>query len=700
MTDVITRFKLETTQYDSKLRDAAKGLKEISHMAELGGKGFKEFTQKQVEAARAFGQVESGANNLKDKVKDLVGSFNDAAKAYNALTKEQQQTDFGKALAESLTTLKGRITEAKQELYGLADAAGGGGIFGGGKLDGMLQVFGGNLMTKGFELATGAAMTFVNTIKDAAAQGIEMAKSGEGIRNAFERLNEPGLLDNLREATHGTVTNLELMKAAVKFNDFKLPVEELGTMLAFAQQKAKDTGQSVDYMVDSIVTGLGRKSLMILDNLGLSATEIKEKMKKTGDMTKAVGEIIREQMASAGDYVETAADRATKADVDLKNAMEELGRTLLPLQEQGVGMWNALEIGAIKLLNEGITPLVPALINLKETIGGIAESISNTSIFDGYVSALGAVADKATEMIPGLGKVYMLLKAIRGNGSNDMGAGVGAAISGAISANAGVLPDVVITPTEKTTTDKGGGSTTSINDKVLTGWLNASNKSALGADSLKPEILGPSDVWKAYTEDIRSGLQGVDTEMTNLTQWTKNFDAFSEALKKEEKRAKQVATAQNLAAESVANLGAAFAALDDPGAKAAGTVLQAIASIALGFASASKLAGELGPFGWLAWLGAGTAALATTISTVHSLTGYAEGGMVQGNTYSGDQIPAMLNAGEVVLNHAQQGAIASQLQEAGGGGGYVPSSISGEQIYIAVNRYTRRTGKGEIVTWK
>ena len=91
MADVITRFKLETTQYDSKLRDAAKGLKEISHMAELGGKGFKEFTQNQVEAARAFGQTASGANYLKDKVKDLVGSFNDAAKAYNALTKEQQQ---------------------------------------------------------------------------------------------------------------------------------------------------------------------------------------------------------------------------------------------------------------------------------------------------------------------------------------------------------------------------------------------------------------------------------------------------------------------------------------------------------------------------------------------------------------------------------------------------------------------------------
>ena len=116
------------------------------------------------------------------------------------------------------------------------------------------------------------------------------------------------------------------MKAAVKFNDFKLPVEELGTMLAFAQQKAKDTGQSVDYMVDSIVTGLGRKSLMILDNLGLSSAEIKEKMAETGDMTKAVGEIIREQMQNAGDYVETAADKAAQANVDLQNKMEELAQ--------------------------------------------------------------------------------------------------------------------------------------------------------------------------------------------------------------------------------------------------------------------------------------------------------------------------------------------------------------------------------------
>ena len=75
------------------------------------------------------------------------------------------------------------------------------------------------------------------------------------------------------------------------------------------------------YLVDSIVTGLGRKSLPILDNLGLSATEIRERMKETGDMTKAVADIIKERMEAAGGYVETAADRAAKATADMENAM-------------------------------------------------------------------------------------------------------------------------------------------------------------------------------------------------------------------------------------------------------------------------------------------------------------------------------------------------------------------------------------------
>ena len=323
--DVITRFKLETTQYDSKLRDAAKGLAEYSRTATNAGKEFDKFTKSNVDAARALGATATSTQNAKDQVKELVGAFNDAAKAYNNLTREQQQSDFGKALSGSLQQLQQRIRETKQEMQSLGDSTKGtGGLFGGDKLSGMLQVFGGNVMTK---LAS-AGMSLASEIGDSVQEGARLAKEAEGIKLAFDRLDDPTLLDALKEATNGTVSELELMKAAVKFNDFKLPLEELGSMLAFAQKKAKDTGQSVDYMVDSIVTGLGRKSLMILDNLGLSAAEIKEKMKETGDMTKAVGAIIREQMAKAGDYVDTAADKAARANAELENRLRVLGETM------------------------------------------------------------------------------------------------------------------------------------------------------------------------------------------------------------------------------------------------------------------------------------------------------------------------------------------------------------------------------------
>ena len=357
MADVITRFKLETTQYDSALRNASKELAEFTNKASIAGKEFAKFADKNIDAAKSFGNIATSATNSKDKVKELVGAFNDVAKAYNNLTKEQQQSDFGKTLADSMQQLKVRISEAKKELYDLGNATknvNAGGLFSGDKLSGMLQVFGGNMLTKAAGLAAGFAAEIGQCVKE----GIELAKQGEGIRIAFERLGRGDILDGLRKATHGTVTDIELMKAAVKFNDFKLPIEELGTMLAFAQQKAKDTGQSVDYMVDSIVTGLGRKSLMILDNLGLSAAEVKEKMKETGDMTKAVGAIIRDQMAKAGDYVETAADKATQANVELKNAMEELGRTFQPLAESSNSLWKDMEIGALRVLNNAIKPLI------------------------------------------------------------------------------------------------------------------------------------------------------------------------------------------------------------------------------------------------------------------------------------------------------------------------------------------------------
>jgi hypothetical protein len=93
--------------------------------------------------------------------------------------------------------------------------------------------------------------------------------------------------------------------------------------------------------------------------------------------------------------------------------------------------------------------------------------------------------------------------------------------------------------------------------------------------------------------------------------------------------------------------------------------------------------------------------MTATISQIKSVTaGYADGGIVKGNTYSGDQIygGAFVNAGELVLNKAQQSTLASALQ---GGGSQDSSShpyVSGEQIYLGLNNFLRRSGRGELIT--
>lgn len=194
----------------------------------------------------------------------------------------------------------------------------------------------------------GGISGLLNNVKSLTDEGIAMAQAAEGVSEAFERINQPNLLDKLREATHNTVNDLELMKQAVKFKDFNLPVEQLGTYLSFAQQKAKDTGESIDYLVNSIVTGLGRQSPLILDNLGLSAKQISDEAKRSGDFFGAVAKIIEQRMSTAGKYVETSMDRAAQATVRLENAQMEVGKLLIPLKERSGELYTSIRIGSLE----------------------------------------------------------------------------------------------------------------------------------------------------------------------------------------------------------------------------------------------------------------------------------------------------------------------------------------------------------------
>ena len=512
--------------------------------------------------------------------------------------------------------------------------------------------------------------TVASGFSEAVSRGMEMSREAEGVKAAFDRLNQPGLLDNLREATHGTVNDLELMKQAVKFDNFNLSLEQMGTFLAFAQQQAKDTGQDVNYLVDSIVTGLGRKSLPILDNLGLSAEEIRNRMKETGDMTTAVADIIQERMEAAGGYVETAADRAAQGQARLDNAMKELGDTMNSLTGTGASLWTELKIGAIDLANTAIKPLIQMFNSLASFLNGPSkEDIVTRGMTD------------VTDTVDDNGRL------IRKN---------------AIAS----IPEITVSGTAPKKTSGGGSRRKSFDISSIAFDANKAMLSAVKSEDTMPSVfnslVGTPEQWSNIKDIIAGNIDDIGDSMSNLTEWTDNFDPYTKKMNELAKAAQQQQMAFGMAGQAAENLGAALSSMDDPAARAAGTVISAIANIALGFGQAVASAGSMGPWAWLAYVAAGTAALATTISTVHSLTGYAQGGIVKGNSYSGDNIyggpDAMVNAGELVLTKAQQGNLASQLQEGGMRNMNLSGRIRGTDIILSVDRTLSLEGK-QLLTW-
>lgn len=99
-------------------------------------------------------------------------------------------------------------------------------------------------------------------------------------------------------------------------------------------------------------------------------------------------------------------------------------------------------------------------------------------------------------------------------------------------------------------------------------------------------------------------------------------------------------------------------------------------------ASGAKL-----PFPYnLAAIAAGVAAVVVALA---SMSKFAKGGIVGGNSFSGDKQMARVNSGEMILNKAQQGNLYAMLNGKGGLGGNVEFKIRGSDLVGTLNNYGR-----------
>lgn len=399
-------------QQSKKLRSENKA--RLSQMINLEAAGRKE-TEAYRNLKKQYTETSKEIRTLTDRIGEQTSKIDildmsmvQLKKQQKSLQKELDNTvqslnpeAYG-VLEQRLKDVSGRISELKQNAKSFGELA---------SDDTVNGVLLGNMLTKGAELFGEKVREFTDSIAELVNGGLEMAEQADGVTKAFNDLNQEGLLDNLRKATKGTVNDVQLMTAAVKANDFRIPLEDLGKYLEFAQLKAQQTGQSVDYMTDSIVTGLGRKSPLILDNLGISAAEISEKTKETGDFMKAVAEIVDTQLAAAGETYISAADRAAQKTVELQNAQKALGDEILPLKEQWDDAYADMQLNTISLISwcvkhQGVVKTLGILLTAFTVVAIATSNAIKTNI---VVTKGAAAAQQAWNVICATGTGLMKL---------------------------------------------------------------------------------------------------------------------------------------------------------------------------------------------------------------------------------------------------------------------------------------------------
>ena len=201
-------------------------------------------------------------------------------------------------------------------------------------------------------------------------------------------------------------------------------------------------------------------------------------------------------------------------------------------------------------------------------------------------------------------------------------------------------------------------------------------------------------------EKVREETQRTEEEFKNLTdsirsQYGGQIADFATRFAELAKFIQDGGSTTEAAAAGLVMLGDSLQTIAGNGAIAkAGAIMAAIGQCVLGFATASAQAAALGPFGWLAFVGAGLGTLATMISTIQ---GFSNGGIIGGATTSGDMQLARVNAGEMILNNSQQARLFDLLDGGaamiGNTQGKVDFRISGQALVGTLKNYNTKMSK-------
>lgn len=212
------------------------------------------------------------------------------------------------------------------------------------------------------------------------------------------------------------------------------------------------------------------------------------------------------------------------------------------------------------------------------------------------------------------------------------------------------------------------------------------------------------DGFEAFFEVLNTGFGIIDSivsfidNLNKLTQVTELLTGAKEAhaaVLAKETGAIMTNTAVTEVASGVSATNAAAKSIE-----AQQSFTAAGANAAEAASSAAAQNSSLGPWGWIAGIAAAVAIAATLFALIGQAKGFATGGIVGGNSNSGDKIIARVNSGEMILNKRQQSNLFNLLDNGINTTNNVPTDniittfrIKGDDLYVVLKNHKKITGK-------
>ena len=701
MADSILRLRVQSEEYDQKIKRAAEGIQQYAQKCREAGGTLEHLDDGVEDFVKALGRMDTVSKSAKGSINEMTRAFTDLSVQYNRLTEDEKNSPFGKALKSSLDQLKGRIQDGNNELRNIGSTINSTG----GIMDVLAQKFTVNIdALKLFNVGLSAAKAALGVAKDAFfASEVNVDEWGRTMQSA-QGLYE-GFLNAINNGDiSGYLSRMdEIVRAARAAYD---EMDKLGTMKTiqspqFSRQEAENNRLRMMLMTGRyIAPGVGS---------GLKAS-MKEGQLLTPDQIKRIEVMLQNGMKTIVSLTGNELKQTGKAiDAYYESLAKQNGMSIQEFR-QGTSSWDAYQEKMRgyeqyqKWRSEN--SFTDAWGNRQVREGNPYQEFKKWGVFrvdkmgtNSYNDLVGLIKQQQQQqqqMYSTLGQAYRTINRAEGftvrsllnGGGGGKGGGGGstntevAAITGSIGDYTKQIQELRKLQSDVTSPEAWQGLQEEINHlnvliKELKGELNVDPYN-FGADAKKM-----SDDYYKETENklsnpdkiISPGLEKI-VKQINLSQTKKEVDLTQEM-------GKMVGGISSIAS-GIEALGVEL----PEGFKNVLSGLQGLISIVSGIATVVTAIQTIQTAqAFKFWSGGGV---------VHAATGL----IVPGNNYSGDMVPSMINSGELILNRAQQGVIASELQNGNGGGMRVVGEIQGEKIVLVANRFLKRSGQGELVTWK